>query len=137
MTSRTGVCTRRYLIVGLLLTVSGITSSATPQNPAAPPSAGNGEALYREHCAGCHEAGVPRAVNRPTLARLSAENIRFALTQGSMRPQAAQLTAPQLDAVVRWIGDAIWQTRLGQGGRVGGVQWGSAADDSHVYVAPV
>lgn len=29
----------------------------------------------------------------------------------------------------------LWQTRIGQGGTMGGVQWGSAADQSNVYVA--
>jgi polyvinyl alcohol dehydrogenase (cytochrome) len=32
-------------------------------------------------------------------------------------------------------GAILWQTRVGKGGRVGGVQWGSAADASRVYVA--
>jgi polyvinyl alcohol dehydrogenase (cytochrome) len=32
-------------------------------------------------------------------------------------------------------GAVIWQTRVGQGGSGGGVQWGSAADQTHVYVA--
>ena len=32
-------------------------------------------------------------------------------------------------------GRILWQTRIGQGGTMGGVQWGSAADGTHVYVA--
>ena len=32
-------------------------------------------------------------------------------------------------------GEVIWQTRVGLGGTMGGVQWGSAADRSNVYVA--
>jgi polyvinyl alcohol dehydrogenase (cytochrome) len=32
-------------------------------------------------------------------------------------------------------GAIVWQTRVGQGGTMGGVQWGSAADQSNVYVA--
>jgi polyvinyl alcohol dehydrogenase (cytochrome) len=32
-------------------------------------------------------------------------------------------------------GDIIWQTRVGLGGTMGGVQWGSASDGSNVYVA--
>jgi polyvinyl alcohol dehydrogenase (cytochrome) len=31
-------------------------------------------------------------------------------------------------------GELLWQTRVGEGGTMGGVQWGSAADDTHVYV---
>lgn len=32
-------------------------------------------------------------------------------------------------------GARLWETRIGQGGSMGGVQWGSAADGEHVYVA--
>jgi polyvinyl alcohol dehydrogenase (cytochrome) len=31
-------------------------------------------------------------------------------------------------------GEILWQTRVGRGGTMGGVQWGSAADQSNVYV---
>jgi polyvinyl alcohol dehydrogenase (cytochrome) len=32
-------------------------------------------------------------------------------------------------------GEVIWQTRVGEGGTMGGVQWGSATDGTNVYVA--
>ncbi len=32
-------------------------------------------------------------------------------------------------------GAVLWQTRVGSGGKLGGVQWGTAADEKHVYVA--
>jgi polyvinyl alcohol dehydrogenase (cytochrome) len=32
-------------------------------------------------------------------------------------------------------GEILWQTRVGRGGTMGGVQWGSAADGTSVYVA--
>ena len=32
-------------------------------------------------------------------------------------------------------GTILWQTRVGNGGTIGGVQWGSAADGTNVYVA--
>jgi polyvinyl alcohol dehydrogenase (cytochrome) len=32
-------------------------------------------------------------------------------------------------------GEILWQVRVGQGGSLGGVQWGSAADGTNVYVA--
>jgi polyvinyl alcohol dehydrogenase (cytochrome) len=32
-------------------------------------------------------------------------------------------------------GARLWETRVGEGGSMGGVQWGSAADAQHVYVA--
>ncbi|MBI1790854.1 MAG: PQQ-binding-like beta-propeller repeat protein [Acidobacteria bacterium] len=33
------------------------------------------------------------------------------------------------------MGKIVWQTRIGRGGALGGVEWGSAADDEKVYVA--
>jgi polyvinyl alcohol dehydrogenase (cytochrome) len=32
-------------------------------------------------------------------------------------------------------GEVLWQTRVGEGGLLGGVQWGSAVDEQNVYVA--
>ena len=32
-------------------------------------------------------------------------------------------------------GEVLWQTRVGRGGTMGGVQWGSATDGTNVYVA--
>jgi polyvinyl alcohol dehydrogenase (cytochrome) len=32
-------------------------------------------------------------------------------------------------------GEVLWQTRVGRGSSLGGVQWGSAADDNKIYVA--
>jgi polyvinyl alcohol dehydrogenase (cytochrome) len=32
-------------------------------------------------------------------------------------------------------GEVLWQTRVGKGGALGGVQWGSATDGNNVYVA--
>jgi polyvinyl alcohol dehydrogenase (cytochrome) len=33
------------------------------------------------------------------------------------------------------MGKVVWQTRIGRGGALGGVEWGSAADDENIYVA--
>jgi polyvinyl alcohol dehydrogenase (cytochrome) len=32
-------------------------------------------------------------------------------------------------------GEILWQVRVGKGGTIGGVQWGSAADGNNIYVA--
>lgn len=50
------------------------------------------------------------------------------------------LIAGQKSGVVHAIdpdqqGEVLWQTRIGKGGSLGGIQWGSAADRSNVYVA--
>ncbi len=50
------------------------------------------------------------------------------------------LVAGQKSGVVHAIdpdqqGEVLWQVRIGQGGSLGGVQWGSAVDDQNVYAA--
>ena len=50
------------------------------------------------------------------------------------------LVAGQKSGVVHAIdpdqrGEVIWQVRIGKGGTLGGIEWGSAADQSNVYVA--
>ena len=49
------------------------------------------------------------------------------------------LVAGQKSGVVHALdpdrkGEVLWQTRVGRGGTMGGVQWGSAADQNNVYV---
>jgi polyvinyl alcohol dehydrogenase (cytochrome) len=65
----------------------------------------DGKEVYRQSCASCHETGVPRAPNRIAMGRMSPENIRFALTKGSMISQGAKLSAAQTDALVRFLTD--------------------------------
>ena len=49
------------------------------------------------------------------------------------------LVAGQKSGVVHALdpdagGEVLWQTRIGKGGTMGGVQWGSAADATHIYL---
>ena len=66
-----------------------------------------GEALYVQRCAMCHDAGVPRASNREALARLTPDAIRQTLTSGSMSTQAAGLAPAQVDDLARLLGRAV------------------------------
>jgi polyvinyl alcohol dehydrogenase (cytochrome) len=50
------------------------------------------------------------------------------------------LVAGQKSGVVHALdpdagGEILWQTRIGRGGTMGGVQWGSASDGTNIYVA--
>ena len=65
-----------------------------------------GEALYTDRCAKCHESGVPRAATREAMSRLSPDVIRVALTTGSMRTQGAELTQGQIELLARTLGTA-------------------------------
>lgn len=63
----------------------------------------SGDALYRQHCASCHDAGISRAPSRAALGQISRQGIRFALTSGSMAPQGANLSAAQIDALSHFL----------------------------------
>ena len=57
-----------------------------------------------------------------------------------MRSGQRVLVAGQKSGVVHALdpdqeGKILWQTRIGKGGPLGGIMWGSAADQDHVYVA--
>jgi polyvinyl alcohol dehydrogenase (cytochrome) len=84
-----------------------ILLSATPAaGQATQATTQGGDTLYRERCATCHEAGVPRAANRDALAKLTPDAVRAALTTGSMRAQATDLSPAQIDALSRLVGRA-------------------------------
>ena len=105
----------RSLLIGCVSAAAAlavVSVKVAAQNPpaAATTGAADGESVYRTTCATCHEAGIPRAGNRATLGRLSADNIRFALTQGTMRAQAASLSPAQVDAVVRFLASDVSST---------------------------
>jgi polyvinyl alcohol dehydrogenase (cytochrome) len=58
----------------------------------------------------------------------------------TMRSGQRVLIAGQKSGVVHALdpdqeGKILWQTRVGKGGPLGGIMWGSAADQDHVYVA--
>ncbi len=79
----------------------GTGSAASAQNANA--ATNPGQALYREHCASCHDGGASRAPSRAALEQMSVENIRFALTKGSMSSQGAELTPAQVDSLATFL----------------------------------
>ena len=93
---------RRASLLVLFCGLSVVSASA--QTPAAVIK--EGEGLYADRCAMCHEAGVPRAANREALSRLTPDAIRVALTTGVMSAQGSALTASQIDALARTLGTA-------------------------------
>ena len=62
-----------------------------------------GEALFKQRCAGCHEGGVPKAPNRAALKQMSPENVRFALLSGSMKMQGMGLSAAQISDIAQYL----------------------------------
>jgi polyvinyl alcohol dehydrogenase (cytochrome) len=62
-----------------------------------------GEMLFQQRCAACHEGGVPKAPNRAALKQMSPENVRFALLKGVMGLQGLGLSAAQIDSIAQYL----------------------------------
>jgi polyvinyl alcohol dehydrogenase (cytochrome) len=89
-----------FIVTGAGVVIgAGTVTSAQNENAAVNP----GQALYREHCGSCHDGGASRAPSRAALEQMSVENIRFALTKGSMSSQGANLTPAQVDALAGYL----------------------------------
>jgi polyvinyl alcohol dehydrogenase (cytochrome) len=64
-----------------------------------------GEAVFGAHCTKCHNGSVMRAPGVSALRQLSAASIKAALTSGSMIAQGQGLSAAEIDAVSRFLGN--------------------------------
>jgi polyvinyl alcohol dehydrogenase (cytochrome) len=73
---------------------------AVAQTPAAAP---NGEAVFRQHCAGCHNGTLPRMPSRDALKTLTPEHVETALSSFTMRRQGAALSLPERRAVAEYV----------------------------------
>ena len=87
---------RRIVVLGILVGLCLPAVSAAQQ-------AANGEAIYKQHCAGCHEGSVPRAPNREALRAMAPEAIDTALSSFMMRRQAAALSSAERRAVAAFL----------------------------------
>jgi polyvinyl alcohol dehydrogenase (cytochrome) len=66
----------------------------------------SGEALYRERCAQCHDAGLGRAPQIEVLRQMPGRRIWLALMSGTMNSQADGLTGEQIDNLVAYLAGA-------------------------------
>jgi polyvinyl alcohol dehydrogenase (cytochrome) len=83
--------------------VSAVVALALPAGALAQSAAPDGEAIYRQHCAGCHNGTMPRMPSRDALKRLTPEHVETALSSFSMRRQGAALTLPERRAVAEYV----------------------------------
>jgi polyvinyl alcohol dehydrogenase (cytochrome) len=67
------------------------------------PPGSAGEALYRTHCASCHEGGVARAPSTSALRQFKPERLSFALMFGMMSQQGRDLRQSEIQDVVRYL----------------------------------
>jgi polyvinyl alcohol dehydrogenase (cytochrome) len=107
MRARIGVATKAAGLSALALMVAAagiaVSTGTAAQSQTTGGAVGAGEALYRERCAGCHDGGSSRAPSRAALKQMSQENIRFALSTGSMSSQGAGLTPAQVDSIASFL----------------------------------
>ncbi len=76
---------------------------ALPGLAMAQQTAPSGAAVYKQHCAGCHESTIPRMPNRQGLAAMSPEHIESELASFSMRRQGAKLSPAERRAVAEFL----------------------------------
>jgi polyvinyl alcohol dehydrogenase (cytochrome) len=62
-----------------------------------------GAAVYREDCASCHNGGEARAPGLPILQSMSAADLRYALTEGTMARQGSTLSAEQRSSIIDYL----------------------------------
>jgi polyvinyl alcohol dehydrogenase (cytochrome) len=104
------VLSRRRALAGWLAAAAaplalaaGVVAVAAPEGagpPAVPAAAlAQGEALFKAHCASCHDPATGRAPDRAQLDRLGTLEVLNALLNGSMRPMAQGLTTKELGEI--------------------------------------
>ena len=60
--------------------------------------------LYQQHCAQCHEGGVPKAPHSVTFQMMGPQAILKAMTEGVMQLQANSLTVDQQRQLAEYLG---------------------------------
>ena len=63
----------------------------------------DGRAIYREHCASCHDGGVARAPQADALKQMSPASVQFPLKSGAMLLQGSTLTESEIRAVSEFV----------------------------------
>ena len=88
--------------LGSLLLIE--SNSARPQFvPQIPMTSAEGEALYKQRCAVCHDSPQDRTPPLFLIRRRSAEDVVQTLTSGSMRQQASGLSADQIRQIAIFL----------------------------------
>ena len=98
---------RDVLALTLVLTACGGTeppAATTPSPESAPPTM-TGEALFASHCGSCHvETGATRARSLLAMRGMGTATIGFAMTNGTMKTEAKELTLTQQLRIAEFIG---------------------------------
>ena len=89
----TGSHSRTASAIALFLVAAARPASAQDKD---------GAALYRQHCAACHDMGVDRAPGRDALQTMTAERVLAALESGAMISMASRNSAAERRAIAQF-----------------------------------
>jgi mono/diheme cytochrome c family protein len=64
-----------------------------------------GEALFRQRCAKCHDAGVPGIPTKQNMAKFPKDYLIDVLTKGLMMDQAIGLSDSEIDALAAYVSE--------------------------------
>ncbi len=78
------------------LALLGLVATTYAESPA-------GDAVYREHCAQCHEGGVAKAPHKMFLQMLAPDSIYTSMTEGIMQAQSMALSDAERQAVAEYL----------------------------------
>jgi len=68
-----------------------------------PGASADGAALYNQRCAACHDNAQNRIPPRAIIAQLAPEHVMQSMTIGVMKPQAASLSAAEIQAIAVYL----------------------------------
>jgi len=103
----------RALLLAAAL-AAGCWTSASGQPPGGPSNLpalsaadkaviAKGEALFNEHCSGCHEPAIEGAPSQADLGNYNPQAIVDILRHGAMQPMAKDLSDADIDAINRFL----------------------------------
>jgi polyvinyl alcohol dehydrogenase (cytochrome) len=84
---------------GLALSIALQTFAGASQAAQAP----DGAALYKQHCATCHDAGFERAPGREALREMAPERVLAAMEEGVMVSMASRLNTTERRAIAEVV----------------------------------
>ena len=92
-----------WLTGAVCLAMLGFVTSPTWAMGPGAKQAVDGEKVYQQHCAQCHEGQVPRAPHRDVLSKLPANLVLQSLSVGKMRMEGWLRTLEEREALSEWI----------------------------------
>ncbi len=96
---------RCALALALLFAACGGTEPPLDTTPTPEVAPQTGETLFASNCASCHVAtGATRAPSRLTMSSMGAATIAFAMTNGTMKTEAKELTLTEQLRIAEFIG---------------------------------